>query len=218
MADIKISDLTAATTPLGGTEVLPIVQSGVTVKVAVSNLTAGRSVSATAVAITGSTSGTATIVTPAVAGTPTITLPTITGTISIDGPAFSAYQTTSTAVTNATFTKVLFDVERFDTNSNFASSRFTPTVAGYYQVSARLGTTSATITRLLGAFYKNGSSYQYMSDGNYVNPYSTDGSTLVSMNGSTDYLEVYVFMSGAPTTYDGGIATTWFQSSMIRGA
>ena len=81
MADIKISDLTAATTPLGGTEVLPIVQSGVTVKVAVSNLTAGRSVSATSVAITGSTSGTATIVTPAVAGTPTITLPIVTGTL-----------------------------------------------------------------------------------------------------------------------------------------
>jgi hypothetical protein len=81
MADIKISALPAATTPLAGTEVLPIVQSGVTVKVAVSNLTAGRSVSATAVAITGSTSGTATIVTPAVAGTPTITLPIVTGTL-----------------------------------------------------------------------------------------------------------------------------------------
>lgn len=81
MADIKISALPAATTPLAGTEVLPIVQSGVTVQVAVSNLTAGRSVSATAVAITGSTSGTATIVTPAVAGTPTITLPIVTGTL-----------------------------------------------------------------------------------------------------------------------------------------
>ena len=38
MADIKISALPAATTPLAGTEVLPIVQSGVTAKVAVSNL------------------------------------------------------------------------------------------------------------------------------------------------------------------------------------
>ena len=46
MADKKISALTAATTPLAGTEVLPIVQSGSTVKVAVSNLTAGRAVSA----------------------------------------------------------------------------------------------------------------------------------------------------------------------------
>lgn len=47
MADKKISALTAATTPLAGTEVLPIVQGGATVKVAVSNLTAGRTVNAT---------------------------------------------------------------------------------------------------------------------------------------------------------------------------
>jgi hypothetical protein len=49
MADKKISALTGATTPLAGTEVLPIVQGGATVKVAVSDLTAGRAISATAV-------------------------------------------------------------------------------------------------------------------------------------------------------------------------
>lgn len=49
MADKKISALTAASTPLAGTEVLPIVQSGATVKVAVSDLTAGRAISATSV-------------------------------------------------------------------------------------------------------------------------------------------------------------------------
>jgi hypothetical protein len=45
MADQKISQLTGATTPLAGTEVLPIVQSGATRKVSVANLTAGRSTS-----------------------------------------------------------------------------------------------------------------------------------------------------------------------------
>ena len=50
MADKKISALTAATTPLAGTEVLPIVQSGSTVKVSVDNLTAGKAVSATSIA------------------------------------------------------------------------------------------------------------------------------------------------------------------------
>jgi hypothetical protein len=44
MADTKISALTSATTPLAGTEVLPIVQSGATDKVSVANLTAGRTV------------------------------------------------------------------------------------------------------------------------------------------------------------------------------
>jgi hypothetical protein len=47
MADLKISQLTASTTPLTGTEVLPIVQSGTTKQVSVGNLTAGRTVSGT---------------------------------------------------------------------------------------------------------------------------------------------------------------------------
>jgi len=42
MADLKISALTASTTPLAGTEVLPIVQSGTTKQVSVANLTVGR--------------------------------------------------------------------------------------------------------------------------------------------------------------------------------
>lgn len=55
MANTKISALTSSTTPLAGTEVLPIVQSSATVKVSVANLTAGRSVSATSFVPTGST-------------------------------------------------------------------------------------------------------------------------------------------------------------------
>jgi hypothetical protein len=44
MADTKISALTSATTPLAGTEVLPIVQSSTTKQVSVANLTLGRAV------------------------------------------------------------------------------------------------------------------------------------------------------------------------------
>jgi hypothetical protein len=55
MADLKISALTASTTPLAGTEVLPIVQSSTTKQVSVANLTAGRSVSGTSFVPTGST-------------------------------------------------------------------------------------------------------------------------------------------------------------------
>lgn len=55
MPDAPISGLPAATTPLAGTEVLPIVQSGATDKVTVADLTAGRSVSALNFVPTGST-------------------------------------------------------------------------------------------------------------------------------------------------------------------
>lgn len=47
MADVKISALPASTTPLTGAEVLPIVQSGVTKQVSVTNLTSGKTVAAT---------------------------------------------------------------------------------------------------------------------------------------------------------------------------
>jgi hypothetical protein len=55
MANSKISALTSATTPLAGTETLPVVQSSATTKVTVANLTAGRSVSGSNFVVTSST-------------------------------------------------------------------------------------------------------------------------------------------------------------------
>ena len=52
MADSKISALPASTTPLAGTEVLPIVQSSTTRQVSVANLTTGRAISATQLTLT----------------------------------------------------------------------------------------------------------------------------------------------------------------------
>lgn len=52
MADSKISALPASTTPLAGTEVLPIVQSSTTKQVSVANLTTGRAISATQLTLT----------------------------------------------------------------------------------------------------------------------------------------------------------------------
>jgi len=53
MANTKISALPASTTPLAGTEVLPIVQSSTTKQVSVANLTAGRAVATGALSVTG---------------------------------------------------------------------------------------------------------------------------------------------------------------------
>ena len=57
MADKKISQLTGASTPLAGTEVLPIVQSGSTVKISAADITAGRAISAASVTASNLTSG-----------------------------------------------------------------------------------------------------------------------------------------------------------------
>ena len=55
MADVKISGLPASTTPLAGTEVLPVVQGGQTRQVSVTNLTAGKYVTASSVSIGNTT-------------------------------------------------------------------------------------------------------------------------------------------------------------------
>jgi len=71
-----------------------------------------------------------------------------------NGPAFRFTSSTGTSVPRNVFTKISFQSEDFDTNSNFASSRFTPTVAGYYFISSSVGTTVAT-NQLLAVIYKN---------------------------------------------------------------
>ena len=68
MADVKISALPAATTPLAGTEVLPIVQSGATDQVSVANLTAGRVIAAAGLTVDANSASTAVRITQTGAG------------------------------------------------------------------------------------------------------------------------------------------------------
>ena len=74
MADKKISALTAATTPLDGTEVLPIVQSGATVKVANNDLRPKQIQS-------NATSGVLQVAGPAAASTRVMTVPNANFTV-----------------------------------------------------------------------------------------------------------------------------------------
>jgi hypothetical protein len=82
MADSKISALPASTTPLAGTEVLPIVQSSTTKQVSVANLTAGRAVAATSIQF-----GSGTVLSSYEEGTwtPTFTNLTVVGTPTYTG-------------------------------------------------------------------------------------------------------------------------------------
>jgi hypothetical protein len=71
-------------------------------------------------------------------------------------PAFSAYASAQQTVSNATFTQVALQAEEFDTNNNFASNTFTPTIAGYYQFNfSILWRATSALTRYIGSIYKN---------------------------------------------------------------
>jgi hypothetical protein len=167
--------------------------------------------------LNGNTSGSVTISSPAVSGTTTLTLPTTTSTLAINGPAFSAYAGTGTTVATATFTKVLFDTEEFDTNNNYASSRFTPTVAGYYQISAGFNSTSGTTgTNNLIMIYKNGA-WTRTGSTSVGGTYFTI-SNLVYLNGSTDYVEIYLFQNSGVNFVTGTTIYSNFAGVMVRGA
>jgi len=68
MADVKISALPSASTPLDGTEILPIVQGGITEQVSVENLTAGRTVAAATVNVDANSATSAVRITQTGAG------------------------------------------------------------------------------------------------------------------------------------------------------
>ena len=144
-----------------------------------------------------------------------VTVPSVTGTAMVSGnmPAFSAYLNSTQSFTSNTWTKVTLDVEEFDTNSNFASSRFTPTVAGYYQLNGTFAIGSSACNARC-AIYKNGSAFK---QGVYVltNAAIVSVSSIVYLNGSTDYVELYGLFS---TTQNAGTTETNFSGSMIRSA
>jgi len=136
------------------------------------------------------------------------------------GPAFSAYQSTAQTFTNATFTKINFQTEEFDTNNNFASSTFTPTVAGYYQISGGLYM-ATTLGLVLIVAYKNGSAYKRLAGSSTpANGTHTYGSCLVYCNGSTDYIELYGYQnSGSSATVPFAQSDLiYFQGAMVRAA
>jgi len=143
------------------------------------------------------------------------------GTVAINGPAFSAYANTTQSITGSTWTKVNFDNERFDSNNNFASSRFTPTVAGYYLLSANVYFNSNPTGQTILNLSINGAS----SSGYGLNRFVStgvgqlSGSMVVYMNGSTDYVEIYFYSQGANTLNSGTSDTlVLFTGAMVRSA
>lgn len=151
----------------------------------------------------------------------------VSGKQAVNGPAFYAYANSTTqTIATGVQTKVLFQVEEYDTNNCFASSRFTPTVEGYYQLNSavRIEGTSGTGEMML-VIWKNGAEYKRGTNqsGTQIasNFWTVQVSGMVYANGTTDYFEIYV-QHGADN--DRNLTTvnskniTWFDGCMIRGA
>lgn len=151
----------------------------------------------------------------------------ISGKQAVNGPVFSAYaNNTLQTITSGSLQKVLFQVEEFDTNNNYASSRFTPTVEGYYQLNAEVRLDgSSGVGEMMIVLYKNGAGYKRGTNqsGTLIASsfWAMQVSSVVYANGTTDYFEIYVQQgSGVSVTVTAvnDPSITWFNGCMLRGA
>lgn len=127
--------------------------------------------------------------------------PPLLAPVQAPGPSFSAFlNTTNQTVVSGTMTKVAFNAEEFDNGNCFDSvtnRRFMPTIAGYYQFnwSVLAIPTSGGLSQLITAIYKNGSEIkrgtQNAQTTGTIVAINGNGSALIYMNGTSDYVEIY---------------------------
>ena len=149
-------------------------------------------------------------------GTTGIVLPTAAA------PAFSAYINTNQSVTSGVAVKAQINTKEFDTNNNYDSTtnyRFTPTVAGYYQINGSVAAATTGACFAVCYLYKNGAAYK---NGNYTN--NSNGanitvSSIVYFNGTTDYVELWAYIVGTSPTISGTTSvTTYLNGCYLRSA
>ena len=190
------------------------------------------------VRLQGSTSGYVELDSPAVGGNNTLVLPSGNGAAgqvlqtngsgalswahgAASGPVFKAYSTTAQSISANTPTKIQFNAETFDTNNCFDSTtnyRFTPTVAGYYQINALVyfGGSNGAFTVIQP--FRNGGSYASVnsqrSNGNFNAVLWND---IVYFNGSSDYFEIYAYDNATCSTV-AGVGASLFSGALVRPA
>jgi hypothetical protein len=167
--------------------------------------------------------GVTTIVPPATNTDRTLTLPDNSGTVlttatpgvPVDGPAVIATRSSggTQTISAGVWTKLLFPDESYDTNNNFASSTFTPTVAGFYWV--RVAAAQVTAGTQLG-IYKSGSLYSGQNAGSGSGDW-LEVNALVYCNGTTDTLEGWAFAPSGMNFIQISILCQ-FQAALIRSA
>jgi len=138
-------------------------------------------------------------------------------------PTFRVYRdSTDQSISGSTFTKVQLNAEDWDSDSCFDSTtnyRFTPNKSGYYQFNATIGYTGASLTEAAVSVYKNGSNaghITYVDFGGSIAP-QLCGSTILYLNGTTDYVELYAYATGTPSVRKNNTGFgTWFTGIGIR--
>jgi len=132
-------------------------------------------------------------------------------------PMWDVNLSSNQTLTDETWTKVLFDTERIDSDGAFASNKFTVPVggAGKYLVYANVSASAnggGQLDQYRMSIYKNGSAVTLADWDGGSGQDNNISSTRILDLAEADYLEVYVRLqdtSGDPTAF-GGTNYTWF--------
>lgn len=143
-----------------------------------------------------------------------------------NGPAFSVVKNATQAIGSGASTKVTFQTREFDTNFMFditTNSRFQPTIGGYYQFTGRVNIGSGSaMTDVVSMIYKNGSPYKIgnrpTSSGMNIPTNGVTVDALVFLNGSTDYVELWVNCTASSPVIGSGPVETYLQGFLARSA
>jgi len=121
-----------------------------------------------------------------------------------NAPYFQAYRGTSAqTLTGGSWTKIQINTEIIDSASAYDNStnyRFTPLSSGKYYIFGQVtSATSTDMDRVMSSIYFNGSA---LSQTNSFNGDSSSAytATIVDMNGSTDYVELYGYFGVGAST------------------
>ena len=138
----------------------------------------------------------------------------------VAAPTFSAYPTSDQSVTTGSWQIVQLAAKYFDTNTNFSTStyRFTPTVAGYYQINGKATLYGSGTSGGCQMAITVNSAARY--SGNRLPCVSSQdlgmvAANIVYLNGSTDYvtLQVYNFSN---TTLSIDQNNTYMSGCLLR--
>lgn len=133
-------------------------------------------------------------------------------------PAFSAYPTAIQTISSGVETLMTFGAEEFDTHGYYDATtfRFTPQIAGVYQINAGAFFASPAPTLSYLAVYKNSGAHKIGNQGPLQN---ATLSALIQMNGTTDYLNLYAQQtSGGLKNIGTGSSLCYFQAVLVRPA
>lgn len=140
-----------------------------------------------------------------------------------DTPIFSAVVAIAqTGLTSGQWNIVEYYSEEADTHDLYddTTATFQPTEEGYYQLNAVVSAnSSSTITEMIVGFSKNGgacgctlSQFKGGATGSVV----VGGSSLVYMNGTTDYIQVTAYLAGGAGLEIEASDTCRFSGSLVR--